>query len=148
MSGKPKRTGWNVNINVEALLDPVFLNLSAEAFAALIWLQVWSANAATDGKVPATAYTPAPPRWPGLPHVTAQTLNELETVGLIWDRDNNGLQVTWQWQTNRSTQREEWRITKQEQRAKQRTENLEIEPKTMGQLEPPPNMSNDVQKTW
>lgn len=122
MSGKPKRTGWNVNLLVKILHDPELLNLSAGAFSALVWLLVWAASEDTNGTVPARAYTPAPPMFPGLPHVTDKTLDELEEVGLIWGRDETGLEITWEGQTNTAEQRKIWRETKQQQSDKEKTE--------------------------
>lgn len=136
MTGKPKSHGWKVNISVSALNDPVLLNLSAEAFGAMIWLQLWSANAETDGEVPASAWKPAPPMYGGLPHITDAALSELEAAGLVRHRTEERLTVTWDGQTNRGEQREEWRVTKAEERARKKAEITSEGP-----------MSEDVQKT-
>ena len=132
MAGKPKESGWNVNINTKALNDPKLLNLSPKAFAALIWLQLSSANDSRDGFVPASAYTQMLPAYLGLPHVDNESLDELERAGLVTHRDESGLRVSWRWQTDIAAQREQWRDEKAAYRARKKEDG---------------DVSGDVQKT-
>lgn len=119
-------TGLDVRVNTDLLTDPVRLRLSAEAFTALIALQVYALSKNTDGFVEAAALQTGP-RWLGIPWATDNALHELEEADLI-RRDAAGVQTTWEWQSTkkeRDKERERKRRNKQDQRARDR-ENREL----------------------
>lgn len=103
---RPK-AGWKINRPVTVLHDARYMNLTAEAVAALDDLHLWSAANATDGIVPSEAWTPALPGYSGLPRVTGNALEELAQADYL-ELTATGVVMPWdEWEVNRSEHREQ-----------------------------------------